>query len=351
MRRRSLPRLRESRARWALALPLLLLHLATPLRLAYADEAPLSVPRREFELGLEAAQNGDLARAAEHFELAHSLSPNPVVLYNLGQVYSALGRPIDAERTLQSYLATDPAPTAARVREVRELLEYNSRRIGRLELEVTPADAEVRIDGVLLTDGSRSVRLAAGRHDIVATRSGYERRALKVEVVAESEARARLDLAPEPEPAPIPPVTARPAPPAAASSGRAPQRHEATVPTRHPSDLVRPFALGAAGLGLATLGVGAVLGLQANGLNDDSNADGHCDRSGCDDAGTRLRYAALRKGDLATAFLVAGGALVAAGATVYLLFPTRTRGPAGVSVSARSFGAGSVDVSVGMRFH
>lgn len=329
---------RQSCVRWALALSVVLLQLAVPLRLACADEAQPSDPRRQFELGLEAARKGDLARAAEHFESAQRMSPNPVVLYNLGQVYTALNRPIDAELTLQSYLATDPAPTPEREREIRELLRYNSRRIGVLRLEVTPADAELRIDGVLRAERSSPIRLAAGRHVVVATRLGYEPAILNVDVVAEGEHQTRMELKPE---------VAPPAASGANSKEKTPQRHDTALTQSHGSELVRPIALGVAGLGVATLGVGTVLAFQASGLNDDSNANGHCDASGCDDVGLRLRYSAMRKGDLATGFFVAGGALVAAGVSVYLFFPTQTPETARVRVSARSGGA---DVSVGVRF-
>jgi hypothetical protein len=187
--------------------------------------------------------------------------------------------------------------------------------------------------------------LPAGRHIIVATRLGYQPAILNVDVIAEREVQARVQL--EAEVASIPAVT-EPPPPSAAARGHEQSRgQDATMPPSHGSELVRPFALGAAGLGVAMLGVGAVIGLQANALNDDSNADGRCDTSGCDDVGVRLRYAAMRKGDLATGLFIAGGTLVAAGASFYFLFPTKTRGAPGVRVSARS---GATDVSVGMRF-
>jgi hypothetical protein len=67
------------------------------------------------------------------------------------------------------------------------------------------------------------------------------------------------------------------------------------------------------GVGVAGLALGSVLGMMAISKNGDSNANGHCDATGCDAQGRSLRDTALSDATASTVAFVAGGALVAAG--------------------------------------
>src|SRR3954462_1207204 len=158
------------------------------------DMTPEARARVHFQQGVEAVQRGELTRGAEHFEEAQALSPNPVVLYNLGQTYSALGRPVQAEAALRSYLGSEPRPTdTKRIKAVEDLIAFNVRRIGSVLVELTPADATLEVDGspVLLTPPGR-IRLAAGRHVFVATKPEYEPAIANLDVSAGAEIHAQL---------------------------------------------------------------------------------------------------------------------------------------------------------------
>lgn len=82
-----------------------------------------------------------------------------------------------------------------------------------------------------------------------------------------------------------------------------------------------PAGIAAAGLGLAAAGAGAALGVVAIDKKNASNADGHCDATGCDDTGFALRTEALAFGNGSTAAFIAGGVLLAGGVVVAVLAP------------------------------
>jgi hypothetical protein len=73
------------------------------------------------------------------------------------------------------------------------------------------------------------------------------------------------------------------------------------------------------GAGVIGLGIGSVFGLKASGLNSDSNANGHCDSTGCDSTGYDLRNDALDAARVSTALFIVGGVLVAGGVTLYFV--------------------------------
>jgi hypothetical protein len=66
------------------------------------------------------------------------------------------------------------------------------------------------------------------------------------------------------------------------------------------------------------LGLGTAFALSAKSQKDESNADGHCDNTGCDPRGVMLRNDALSTARVATWTFVASGALAAASITLYL---------------------------------
>lgn len=110
-----------------------------------------------------------------------------------------------------------------------------------------------------------------------------------------------------------------------------------------------PAGIAVAGAGLAALGVGAALGVLAIDKNGASNADGHCDATGCDDTGFSLRTDALALGDGSTAAFIAGGVLLAGGVVVAVLAPRSkktasgqkaTPGGTGAAVTLQIAGAG-----------
>jgi hypothetical protein len=94
---------------------------------------------------------------------------------------------------------------------------------------------------------------------------------------------------------------------------------DVTSPEGHPPLRAVGFVLG--GVGVASIAIGSVFGLIAISKNSDSNANGHCDASGCDSTGTSLRNTALSDATVSTITFVAGGVLAAAGVVLVLATP------------------------------
>jgi hypothetical protein len=165
--------------------------------MTFADPSYAEPTAREhFAQGVEASRRGDLVVALEHFEKAHALAPNQTVLFNLGQTYSALARPVEALNAFERYLKMDNPPgDAGRRREVEALIRKNEGRVGLLEVELEPPDAALQIDGQpVSTVAGAKTRVAAGRRLVTATRDGYRPAVHAVEVRPSETTRLRVAL-------------------------------------------------------------------------------------------------------------------------------------------------------------
>jgi hypothetical protein len=316
---------RSSSAFRARLVALLAFSLSTPCGLARAEEPSVEARAHAlFQQGIEAVQRGELTQAAERFEAAQALSPNPIVLYNLGQTYSALGWPVQAENALRLYLASNAAATdPKRIAEVEELLEFNVRRIGAVVVELVPKDAALEVDGspLALTPSGR-IRLAAGRHVLVATRTNYKPTFANVDVLPSQEIRTRLELEPLPAQravAPAPPATEPSLPGSETGSGDSAPHSEHAPPTSPGMSTQRVLGLTMAGAGGVAIALGTIFGLETIRLKNASNRDNHCDGTGCDSEGLRLRSAAVHDGHWATGLFIGGAVAVAVGLTLYFL--------------------------------
>jgi hypothetical protein len=220
-------RLRRSTGRTGFAL--LVLALIVPARLAHADDASEKTEAQAyFKDGLRRVQNGDLDAAIEAFENAYRASPNYGVLYNLGQAYLAVGRRVDAVHTFESFLTQGGDRVSPKRRaEVEALIARERARLATLDLEVSPKQAEVFVDGTPVESASPLARdLDAGHHVIAARLEGYTAEVTELDLQAGQAARVtvvlkpeRIDLMPplepaaphEPAPRPLPPTAPAPA--------------------------------------------------------------------------------------------------------------------------------------------
>ena len=120
-------------------------------------------------------------------------------------------------------------------------------------------------------------------------------------------------LALNPPPAtPAPTPVASPAPVLPPAGAPAPDESRSTASGLEKASLV--LAVGS----LVGLGIGTAFGLDARSKNEASNADGHCDQSGCDERGTQLRNDALDAARVSTWCFVAGGVLAVGSVALYL---------------------------------
>ena len=165
---------------------------------AFSQSEPTA--RERFARGLALVQRDDLYLAAAEFEEAYRQHPHYAVLYNLGQVYSALGKPVEALRAFEAYLEGGGTKiSVARRSEVGSLIESMSKRIGYVSFDLDPAVGELLIDGrpidILRLD--RPIPLAAGIHGVTATAPTRKAFVGSIEVVSKGTLTLPIRLAPE----------------------------------------------------------------------------------------------------------------------------------------------------------
>jgi tetratricopeptide (TPR) repeat protein len=171
-------------------------HLASSM--AWAQGDPKAAAHEHYEKALAAFDDERFQDAADEFETAYRISPAFAVLYNLGRVYVALGRPVEAVQAFEKYLAQGGTAVApGRAQEVRAEIERQRARVGTLTVRTVPAAAEVRLDGRLVgkTPLAQPVLVSAGKHTVEALLSGYvpALRELNVAGLAQIEIDLRLD--------------------------------------------------------------------------------------------------------------------------------------------------------------
>ena len=132
--------------------------------------------RERFDRGLGLFEKGENAAALAEFKRAYELIPNAVVLYNMGLVYAAMNRPVEASDTLDRYLAQagDKASSQQRA-QATKVRDEQSARVARV-LVVTDHPATVQVDGVEAgrTPMAEPLRVASGAHTIAALAPGYQ---------------------------------------------------------------------------------------------------------------------------------------------------------------------------------
>jgi hypothetical protein len=141
--------------------------------------------RRLFNEGVALAEAERWAQALTAFRRSADLVARPSTLYNIANALYRLDRPVEGLQELDRYQAMPEVLSNLRDRErgvdLRNLLE---RAVGHLRLTITPASAEVFIDGKLCAETGleRDVLLDPGSHSIRVTHRGYETNSREIEV-------------------------------------------------------------------------------------------------------------------------------------------------------------------------
>ncbi len=242
---------------------------------------------RGYELKLE----GRCAEARVPLEASYRAEPTTKALINLAQCEAILGEVVRARTHLQAAVELARRKDPPRVAIAEESLAGVERRVALLSLDLVedaPPGTTTRIDGASVS-AAEAIPLDPGPHAITATAPGGAPRAYAITLTEGEHTRLTVDFR-------------APASPAGPS--------EAAPPT---ASARRTIGIALAGAGLVGLGVGTYFGLRAHSKNSDSNADGHCDATGCDPVGFDLRSDARSAATVSTIGLLAGGAALAAG--------------------------------------
>lgn len=162
---------------------------------AVPTEAVRQEARDRFDRGLKLFNDGDNPGALAEFKRAFELIPNPLVLYNIGLVYSAMGRPVEAVDALDKVLATEGALSGDRLARARQSRDDQAARIAKVSV-VTNVPATIEVDNVEVgtTPQTTPLRVAGGVHVVGAVAGGYVPMRKEVTVAGGATAEVKLDL-------------------------------------------------------------------------------------------------------------------------------------------------------------
>ncbi|MFO0602674.1 MAG: PEGA domain-containing protein [Polyangiales bacterium] len=169
---------------------------APPPSDASAPDPARDAARGHFQRGVELIEQERWADAIQELERAQALRVTPAVLYNLGLSYRAVGRNREAMGAFRAFGRTagpagDPALAARVEAYVREL----AAGLGRLDVQVEPAGARVRVDGAIV-DARDVLEVDPGRHVVAVEAEGFVGESRTVDVARGAQATVALRLVP-----------------------------------------------------------------------------------------------------------------------------------------------------------
>ncbi len=311
-----------------------LLRLALPLAFsigAWSSVAAAKDPATATMLFNDAkrlASAGSYAEACPKFEESQRLDPAMGTQFNLADCYEHVGKVASAWAMFQDVASAARAEgQSARAQVALQRAAALEAKVSKLTI-VAPGNAtglEVRRNGELLGSvlWGNAAPVDAGSYTIEATAPGKKRWS-SVASVGPNGARVTVtipslenaDAAVAAAPASLPPAGAvasneaslSPADGAAASSD-----------AKSAGDGQRLAGLITGGVGLVGLGVGGAFGLLSASKHSDYTS--HCLGNVCDAQGYASHSDAVSDGNISTVAFIAGGALVAAGAVLWITAP------------------------------
>lgn len=258
-----------------------------------------------------------LAEACKKFEASHRLAPSAATLMNLGACLEADGRLASAWGAFRQAQALAVRSDPALVEPSKARADALQPRLSSLRIDVPDSSRvpglEVMRNGVVLIDAQwgSSQYVDGGEYEIVARAPGTVAWTARIAVATELD---RKDVE-------IPRLTEAMTDTGDGSGGvvrEGDEPKEPAGPGGRGMTTLRKVAIGAAAGGAASLAGGVVLGLSAKGKQADSDAI--CPTTTCNDPeGLRLNREARSTGTKATVLFVAGGVLVAAGVTLWIV--------------------------------
>lgn len=179
------------------------------------DSESVKRARMLFSQGVAYYDEGKYRLALDAFEEAYRLRPHPAVRVNIANCYDQLGRTSEAVYHFERYLE-EAEPGTPQREEVKEVLEQLYKKMGELFLTVNPDGSKVVIDDLKAGKSPvpRSIRLAAGKHEIKVSREGYETYRQKFEIRRQEQFELAISLKQKAQTAATAaPLTASPEPP------------------------------------------------------------------------------------------------------------------------------------------
>jgi uncharacterized protein YjeT (DUF2065 family) len=280
--------------------------------------------RKHYDRAVELVDDGQLEGAIVEFQRSYDLTHHFAVLYNIGQVYVSLARPVEAVDAYERYLADGGRKVPAdRRTEVEKEIVRQKARIATLEIRGLPQGATVRLDGNEIGRApiSAPVRVGVGKHTIAASADGYDSAEKEVVVAGEDHKAVGLVLAkrvvespslpPGAQSAPVQPVTVTVVAPAQSP----PWPRAAVEPSTKPMSNVRLLGILTGVAGVAGIAAGGGCWWVAMTRNDESKDN----RNTNPEKAKSLRGEAQDYISAGNTLFYAGGALVVLGVVLYFV--------------------------------
>lgn len=191
--------LKPNRFTRALALASLLAASSAPrAAFAQATDAVRAEAREHFDRGLRLFNQQDNEGALAEFQRAYELVPHPMVLYNLGLVLSAAGRPIQAVESFDRLLANPAGLDAGRLARAKDERARQAALIADVTVTSSVEGATVEVDGfeVGKTPLAAPLRIAQGSHVVALAAPGYAPMQKQINVVGLAKDTVAFELLP-----------------------------------------------------------------------------------------------------------------------------------------------------------
>lgn len=283
-----------------------------------------------FTEGRALATSGKCAEAIPKFQASQKLDPGVGTLLNLAECYEQVGK------TASAWAEYREAISLARLAGSKEREELATERakalepkLSRLAIKVTGDAAGVTItrdgEAVESAELGQAIPVDPGKHVIEASAPGKQKFSQTIEIGDNADSKT----------VEIPAL-------AEGTGGGAVPPGDEPAASKSDGSTQRTIGLIVGGVGIVGVAVGAVFGLQASSKWDDAKAK--CDDYpyGCGSDGVSLADDANSAATISTIGFIAGGVLIAGGATLFLT--------AGSSDDKVSLGIGPGSVRIRGRF-
>jgi hypothetical protein len=280
--------------------------------------------RKHYDRAIELVDDGQLEGAIVEFQRSYDLTHHFAVLYNIGQVFVSLARPVEAVDAYERYLADGGRKVPAdRRAEVEKEIVRQKARIATLEIRGLPRRAIVRLDGNEIGRApiTAPVRVGVGKHTIAASAEGYDSAEKDVTVAGEDHKAVELVLAkrvvespplpPVAQSAPVQPVTVTVVAPAQPP----PWPRAAVEPSTRPMSNVRLLGILTGVAGVAGIAAGGACWWVGMSRNDESKDNWSTNP----DKANSLRGEAQDYLNAGNTLFAVGGGLVVLGVVLYLV--------------------------------
>jgi hypothetical protein len=170
--------------------------VAAPRTASAAPDPRKAEAGSRFERGLRLFDGRDYSGAIAELTRAYELVPNATVLYDIGAVYAAMGRPADAVHALDRALAKPGELSAEDTTKARAMRAEQATHIGQVHVTSSVPGGHVEVDGldVGVTPLTNPVDVTAGTHVVGVYATGYVPQRREVTVSAQTKVDASFDL-------------------------------------------------------------------------------------------------------------------------------------------------------------